>query len=94
MRLFCFRTHLSDGIFRHNTLILAFLLSNKQSVKNGLLTDGVTTCKVKRLHNVTSEDITHVPDTDHVITLVVLRENDIELYQERANVTRILNHNM
>ena len=36
--------------------------------------DGVTTCKDETLHNVTFEDITHVPDNDHVITTAVLRK--------------------
>lgn len=55
-------------------LFFAFLLSNEESVKTAILMDGVTTCKYETLHNVTFEDIKHVPDNDHVITLAVLRK--------------------
>lgn len=53
--------------------------------------DGVTTCKYETLHNVTFEDIKHVPDNDHVITLAVLRKTILNFIRKERTWLEYLN---
>ena len=48
-------------------------------------------CKDETLHNVTIEDITHVPDNDHVITLAVLRKTILNFIRKERTWLEYLN---